>query len=235
MCVSRQRACVQVNVQMLSFVRGRHVSLVKHDGLRGWTVCNLWLEPLHVRMLNFKMEMEHTFIHVVTQTSNKNMTGHRKNPQLILPFVPSFAPFLFSVLAFLMCTFYHKEAIMVGRVNGAEQGGSVYFMVWQTRAFIKNVKVYSFCFFPCSWRRRRKKKKLCLWNILSHPPPWSPLQVAHSQLQHTLDGLAPLCCQHRLKIVHHLLRAFPLFSVSFQPLHFPLCQLLYFNFLLVRH
>lgn len=79
---------------------------------------------------------------------------------------------------------------MVGQVNKEEQGGSVYFMVWQTRAFINNVKVSFFLFFPF------KKNPTSASNILSHPPPWSPLQVTHSQLQHALDGLA-LCCQQR--------------------------------------
>lgn len=53
------------------------------------------------------------------------MTSYRNNPQLLLSFVPSFTPFLFSVLAFLMCTFYHKEAIMVGQVNRAGGTGRV--------------------------------------------------------------------------------------------------------------
>lgn len=74
---------------------------------------------------------------------------------------------------------------MVGQVNKEEQGGSVYFMVRQTRAFINNVKVYSFCFFPF----KKKKKKLPL-------PPF-PSSSLVSTPGHTLS-----CSTHRM-VYHH--------------------------------
>lgn len=153
------------------------------------------------------------------------MTGYRNNLQLLLSFVPSFASFSFSVLAFLMCTFYHREAIMVGRVNRAEQGGSVYFMVWQTRAFINDVKVYSFCFFiflgkknPSSASETSFPTLLLGLHFRSHSPSCSTRWMVQHHFAANRDWERPSSFE-----------GISLFLVSFQALHFPLCQLVYLN------